>query len=218
MTARVLLVDDQRVVRDGLALILENLPGVECVGAAEDGERAVALAAALQPDVVLMDLRMPGMDGVQATAMILDQCPSTRIVVLTTYSDDESIFAALRAGARGYLTKDCGSDEILRAIERVMAGEALLDPAVQSRVLESLTSIPMAGPPPRTSRHDPLTPREREVLSLIAAGMSNQDIAARLFVGEATVKTHVNRVFAKIGARDRAQAVAYAFRNGLAQP
>lgn len=217
MTARVLVVDDQRVVREGLALVLEHLPGIGCVGLAEDGARAVEMCRELVPDVVLMDLRMPVMDGVMATEVIRETLPSVQVIVLTTYSDDESVFAALRAGARGYLTKDAGSEEIARAIDRVVAGEALLDPAVQARLLDSLgaspSSMPDLGDPP-----DGLTRREAEVIALIADGLSNREIAERLFVSEATVKTHINRAFAKTGVRDRAQAVAYAYRTGLARP
>ena len=218
MSIRVLVVDDQRVVRDGLALMLQHLPGVECVGTAEDGQRAVERAEELRPQVVLMDLRMPVLDGVDATRRIRESMPEIGVIVLTTYRDDESVFAALRAGARGYLTKDAGADEIARAIERVAAGEALLDPAVQARLLDSLATDPPVAPRDPTALPDGLTPREREVLALIAGGLSNAEIAERLFVSEATVKTHINRAFAKTGVRDRAQAVAYAFRNGLASP
>jgi DNA-binding NarL/FixJ family response regulator len=218
MSIRVLVVDDQRVVRDGLALMLQHLPGVECVGTAEDGQLAVERAEELRPQVVLMDLRMPVLDGVDATRRIRESMPEIGVIVLTTYRDDESVFAALRAGARGYLTKDAGADEIARAIERVAAGEALLDPAVQARLLDSLATDPPVAPRDPTALPDGLTPREREVLALIAGGLSNAEIAERLFVSEATVKTHINRAFAKTGVRDRAQAVAYAFRNGLASP
>ena len=218
MTIRVLVVDDQRVVRDGLAMMLQHLQGIECVGTAEDGQRAVALAGELRPRVVLMDLRMPVLDGVAATRRIREESPDIDVIVLTTYRDDESVFAALRAGARGYLTKDAAPDEIGRAIERVAAGEALLDPAVQARLLDSLSAEPPATPRDPTALPDGLTPREGEVLALIAGGLSNTEIAEQLFVSEATVKTHINRAFAKTGVRDRAQAVAYAFRNGLASP
>ena len=218
MTARVLIADDQTIVRDGLAMILRQLPGIELVGAARDGAEAVALAAEHRPDVVLMDLRMPGVDGVEATRRIRADLPDVHVVVLTTYSDDESVFAALRAGARGYLTKDAGADEIARAIDRVRAGEALLDPSVQARLLDGLGRVSEPAPREPGRPPDGLTTREAEVLGLIAAGLSNAEIARRLFVSEATVKTHVNHAFAKAGVRDRAQAVAYAYRTGLARP
>ena len=217
MTARVLLVDDQRIVREGLSLLLGLLPDVELLGAAEDGEQALALVEAHRPDVVLMDLRMPRMDGVDATRRIRTEHPDVQVIVLTTYSDDESVFAALRAGARGYLTKDAGAEEIARAIARVHAGQAMLDPSVQARLLDGLGSS--LGPVPAPDRlPDGLTGREAEVLTLVAGGLSNSEIADRLVVSEATVKTHINRIFAKTGVRDRAQAVAYAYRSGLARP
>ncbi|WP_030167110.1 response regulator [Spirillospora albida] len=212
---RILVVDDQTVVREGLVLLLNLLPGIEVAGSAENGERAVALVEELRPDVVLMDLRMPRTDGVEATRRIKALRPEVEIVVLTTYADDESIFAALRAGARGYLTKDAGADEIARAVDAVRGGAAQLDPAVQRRLVEAVA----AGERPRRAHDglpDGLTRREAEVLALIARGRSNAEIAGELFIGEATVKTHINNLFAKAGLRDRAQAVTYAFRHGLA--
>ncbi|MFC4913488.1 response regulator [Actinomadura gamaensis] len=211
---RVVVVDDQTVVREGLVLLLELLPGLEVAGSAGDGEEALALVAREAPDVVLMDLRMPRMDGVEATAKMRELHPEVQVVVLTTYADDESIFAALRAGARGYLTKDAGADEIARAIEAVRGGHAQLDPAVQRRLVEAVAS----GEPRRTrdtGLPDGLTRREAEVLTLIARGRSNAEIARDLFISEATVKTHINNLFTKAGLRDRAQAVTYAFRNNL---
>jgi DNA-binding NarL/FixJ family response regulator len=209
---RVLVADDQRVVREGLATILSTLAGVEVVATAADGAEAVALALQHQPDVILMDLRMPGMDGIEATAAIRARSPGIKVVVLTTYADDESVFAALGAGAIGYLTKDAGRDDIGRAIHGALSGQAVLDQSVQARLLEAVQSRP-ARP---ASLPDGLTEREAEVLSLIANGRSNIEIAAQLYVGEATVKTHINRIFAKTASRDRAQAVAYAHRHGLA--
>jgi DNA-binding NarL/FixJ family response regulator len=208
---RVLIADDQRVVRDGLVTILGNLPGVSVVAAASNGVEAVSLADEHRPDVVLMDLRMPEMDGVEATAAIRAAHPAVQVVVLTTYADDESIIAALTAGAIGYLTKDAGRDDIHRALEAAFAGQTLLDPAVQTRLLEA------ARPRPQRAAElpDGLTERELEVLGLIGTGLSNQEIASRLFIAEVTVKTHVNRIFAKTHSRDRAQAAAYAHRNGL---
>lgn len=280
MTARVLVVDDQAVVRDGLVLLLGLLPDIEVVGSASDGEAALRLVADERPDVVLMDLRMPRVDGVEATRRIRTGFPDTQVVVLTTYTDDESVFAALRAGARGFLTKSADAEEIARAVTTVMNGDAQLDPGVQRRLLNTVTgggtappsvppSVPPAAPPagrpvetpaettgpaaapahrsrfaPRHTREarradrtpaggtstdagtagspvappDGLTPREAEVLRLIARGLSNAEIAATLFIGEATVKTHINNLFAKVRVRDRAQAVAYAYRTGLADP
>jgi DNA-binding NarL/FixJ family response regulator len=208
---RVLLADDQRVVRDGLAMLLELLPGVEVVGTAADGEEAVRLAVARAPDIVLMDLRMPRVDGIEATRRLAEARPQARVIALTTYADEPTVLGALRAGARGYLTKDAGADEIARAIEAVARGEAALDSAVQRHVV---TAVAEGADP--DALPDGLTPREAEVLTLIAEGLSNSEIAERLVVSPATVKSHVNRVFAKAGVRDRAQAVAYAYRNGLA--
>ena len=210
---RVVVVDDQTVVREGLVTLLETLPGIEVVGSAGDGEEAVDLVAEMSPEVVLMDLRMPRVDGVEATRRIRADHPRTQVVVLTTYADDESIVGALRAGAIGYLTKDAGRDHIGRALEAAAAGQAILDPTVQARLVD-VAALPGTGsgggPLP-----DGLTEREAEVLRLIAAGRSNAEIGSDLFVSEATVKTHVNRIFAKTGSRDRSQAVAYAHRHGF---
>jgi DNA-binding NarL/FixJ family response regulator len=212
---RVLVADDQTLVREGLVTLLGLIPGIEVAGVARDGEEAVRLAASLRPDVVLMDLRMPRLDGVEATRRLAAAGPTPRVVVLTTYADEESIFAALQAGALGYLTKDSGAGDIARAVRTVHAGQALLEPAVQRRLIESLRERPPAAPAPPPPAPDDLTPREVEVLGLIARGLSNGDIARRLFVSEATVKTHVNNIFSKAGVRDRAQAVRYAFDHGL---
>jgi DNA-binding NarL/FixJ family response regulator len=212
---RVLAADDQRVVREGLAMLLGLLPDVEVVGTAADGEEVLALAAELRPDVILMDLRMPRMDGVEATRRLRERDPAVKVVVLTTYADDRSVLDALRAGALGYLTKDAGAAEIQQALHRVAGGQAALDPAVQLHLVEAIADGQPPGPTPATLP-DGLTPREAEVLTLIAAGLSNAEIAERLVVSEATVKSHVNHMLAKIGARDRAQAVAYAYRRGLA--
>ncbi|MET8829767.1 response regulator transcription factor [Streptomyces sp. NPDC004610] len=218
-TARVVVADDQTVVREGIVMLLGLLPGIEVVGAAGDGEEAVRLVAALDPDVVLMDLRMPRCDGAEATRRIRAEHPRTQVVVLTTFGDDESLFPALSAGARGYLTKDAGGDEIVRAVRSVMSGEAGLSPAVQRRLLERLSEPqPEAAGPEPGEPPDGLTAREAEVLVLIADGLSNQEIARKLQVSLATVKTHINNLFAKTGMKGRAQAVRYAYRKGMVRP
>ncbi|MEV7392095.1 response regulator transcription factor [Streptomyces sp. NPDC091215] len=214
--ARVVVADDQTVVREGIVMLLGLLPGVEVVGAAGDGEEAVRLVAELAPDVVLMDLRMPRCDGVEATRRIRSEYPGTQVVVLTTFADDESLFPALRAGARGYLTKDAGGDEIVRAVESVLSGDAGLSPSIQRRLLERLSQPEPA--PAATEAPDGLTARETEVLVLIAEGLTNQEIARKLHVSTATVKTHINNLFAKTGLKDRAQAVRYAYGKGLVRP
>jgi DNA-binding NarL/FixJ family response regulator len=210
---RVLIADDQRVVREGLSMVLALMKGVEVVGAAADGAEAVTLVHAVRPDVVLMDLRMPRCDGVEATRRLRAEAPEVKVVVLTTYSDDRSVLDALRAGARGYLTKDAGSEQIREALWQVLDDHAVIDPAVQRHLVDAIAGEP--APPPEFP--DGLTRREAEVLSLMAGGLSNAEIAARLTISEATVKSHVNHLFAKIGARDRAQAVAYAFRHDLGE-
>ncbi|MFJ9899724.1 response regulator [Streptomyces sp. NPDC091280] len=216
--ARVVVADDQTVVREGIVMLLGLLPGIEVVGAAGDGDEAVRLVAELAPDVVLMDLRMPRCDGVEATRRIRADHPGTQVVVLTTFADDASLFPALHAGARGYLTKDAGGDEIVRAVHSVLSGDAGLSPSIQRRLLERLSdpepqSLSDPAEPP-----DGLTAREIEVLVLIAEGLSNQEIARKLHVSTATVKTHINNLFAKTGLKDRAQAVRYAYGKGLVRP
>lgn len=231
----VVVADDQSAVREGLVLLLGTLPGIEVAGEAADGDTAVSLVAEVRPQVVLMDLNMPGCDGVTATRRITSDHPGTRVVVLTTYADDDSIIGALQAGALGYLTKDATRAEIGRALEAAAAGQAVLDPDVQRRLLSAAARAaqtsasgapgdaggsvaPSAGPSGMVNADDELTPREAEVLRLIAAGQSNREIARTLFVSEATVKTHVNRIFAKTGSRDRAQATRYAYIHGYAEP
>ena len=221
---RVLLADDQRVVREGLGSLLGLLDGIELVGTAADGEEAVALAARHDPDVVLMDLRMPRVDGIEAIRRLTARGERPRAIALTTYADDASVLGALRAGARGYLTKDAGAEEIRAAVVAVARGDAALDPAVQHHVVAALSAGaagPAAGAAPGDGPEelpDGLTPREAEVLALIAEGLTNTEIADRLVVSAATVKSHVNHIFAKAGVRDRAQAVVYAYEHGLAEP
>jgi DNA-binding NarL/FixJ family response regulator len=223
---RVLVADDQRVVRDGLVLLLGLLPQVEVVGTAANGEEAVDQATTQRPDVVLMDLRMPRCDGVEATRRLRERAPAIKVIVLTTYADDRSVIEALRAGARGYLTKDAGAAEIRQALQQVVSGQAVIDPSVQHHLVDAIAVAPAAAGPGGSTPAaaagqqapplpDGLTPREAEVLALIAEGLSNAEIATRLVVSEATVKSHVNHLLAKIGARDRAQAVGYAYRHGL---
>jgi DNA-binding NarL/FixJ family response regulator len=214
----VVVADDQSAVREGLVLLLGTLPGIAVIGEAEDGEAAVEAVGTKNPQVVLMDLNMPRCDGVEATRRIRASHPQTQVVVLTTYSDDDSIIAALQAGALGYLTKDATRAEIGRAVLAAAAGQAVLDPAVQQRLLSAAARAPAAAPAGSAPADDDLTPREAEVLRLIAAGKSNREIARALFVSEATVKTHVNRIFAKTGSRDRGQAVHYAYTRGYAAP
>ena len=214
---KVLIADDQGVIREGLAMVLALLPDVEVIGAAADGQVAVDLADELRPDIVLMDLRMPRCDGVAATRLLHKQLPDTKVIVLTTYADDQSVIEALRAGARGYLTKDASSAEIYQAMQQVLDDRAVIDPAVQHHLVDVIaTGTPGQSRPGLATLPGGLTPREAEVLQLIAAGMSNGEIAAHLVVSEGTVKSHINHLLAKIGARDRAQAVSYAYQHGLA--
>jgi len=220
MTIRVLIADDQPIVRDGLAMLLGLLDDVEIVATAADGVEAVERAASERPDIVLMDLRMPRLEGAEATRQILAARPQTRVLVLTTYADDEFLFPALQAGAHGYLTKEATAEEIDQAIRALAAGRTHLDPAVQQRLVAAV--LDQTLPPddsasvPSRDVPDELTRRELEVLKLIAAGLSNREIADSLVLSNATVKTHINRIFSKTGSRDRAQAVRYAYRHGLA--
>jgi DNA-binding NarL/FixJ family response regulator len=219
---RVVLADDQRLVRESLGTLLGLLDGIELVASAADGEEALALAERHRPEVMLMDLRMPRLDGIEATRRLREHHPEVRVIALTTYADDESVLGALRAGARGYLTKDAGSEDIRTAILTVAAGDAALDPAVQHHVVTALADIPKTrsdgGAPTDACLPDELTPREGEVLTLIAEGLTNAEIAERLSVSPTTVKSHINHLFAKAGLRDRAQAVNYAYSTGIARP
>jgi DNA-binding NarL/FixJ family response regulator len=204
MTVRVLVADDQAIVRDGLVTVLSLVADFEIVGEASDGAQALALADELEPDVVLMDLRMPVLDGTQATARILAAHPGIAVLVLTTFADDDSILGALRAGARGYLTKDAGRSDLEAAIRSVSQGQSTFAPEVGALLIGRIADTPR----PAAERFPTLTAREAEVVDLIAEGLSNGEIAARLFVSVATVKTHVNAVFAKLAVRDRAQLIA----------
>jgi DNA-binding NarL/FixJ family response regulator len=213
---RVVIADDQTAVREGLELLLGLLDDVEVVGAAGDGDEAVRLVAAHDADVALLDLRMPRCDGVAATVRIRAEHPRTQVVILTTYAEDVDIMGALNAGALGYLTKDAGRVQIAGAIRAAAAGQGVLDPQVQQRLLAAAVLGRPTTAAPAEASPDGLTARESEVLTLIASGLSNREIATRLFLSEATVKSHINRLFAKTGVRDRAQAVQYAYRHGLA--
>ncbi|AXB46579.1 response regulator [Amycolatopsis albispora] len=209
---RVIVADDQQAVREGLAALLGMAGDVLVTGTAANGRQVLdLLAAGTEADVVLMDLRMPVLDGVEATTRISAEHPGVAVVVLTTYADDDSIGGALRAGARGYLTKDAGRTEIASALRCAAAGQSAFDPAVTQRLVEAFE----AGPPVSRVPPDRLTAREAEVLGLIGGGLTNAEIAAKLFIGETTVKTHINNAFAKIGVRNRAEAVRYAYRHEL---
>jgi DNA-binding NarL/FixJ family response regulator len=216
VTIRVLVVDNEELVRTGLRLILDAEPDIGVVGTASDGRQAVAEVRRLCPDVVLMDIRMPGLDGLEATRRILTEpdVPPCKVVILTTFDVDEHVYEALRAGASGFLLKDVPADQLAHAIRVAAAGEALLAPSVTRRLIAAFARPTAPAPVPVAGLGD-LTPREVEVLTLLAEGLSNAEIATRLFVGEATVKTHVARILTKLGVRDRVQAVIAAFRSGL---
>lgn len=214
LPVRVVVADDQAAVREPLAAVLDLPADIEVVAAVSDGSQVLATVAAHAVDVVLMDLRMPGMDGIEATQRLAEEYPEVAVVVLTTFADDESILAALGAGARGYLTKNSGRQDIVRAIRAAAAGQSVLDSAVQDRLLATLRT-PVSTPQDTPEGLPDLTPREREVLALIGQGLPNRAIAERLFVSEATVKTHINNLFAKAGIRDRADAVRRAIAAGL---
>jgi DNA-binding NarL/FixJ family response regulator len=217
VTIRVVLVDDEAMVRVGLRMVLSAEPDVEVVGEAADGAQAVDAVLAGEPDVVLMDVRMPHVDGLEGARRVLAARPETKVVILTTFDEDEHVAAALRAGVSGFLLKVSPPEQLVAAVRTVAGGGGLLDPAVTLRVIESFASAP-ATPREQGRLLAELTEREREVLRLVARGLSNAEIAARLYLGEATVKTHVSRVLAKLGVRDRVQAVALAYEGGLVRP
>ncbi|GIE28416.1 DNA-binding response regulator [Actinoplanes italicus] len=217
MPIRVLLADDQPLVRAGLAMLLRAEPDVEVVAEAGDGAAAVELTRSVRPDVIIMDVRMPGMDGVAATRQLTEEDSTARVLILTTYHVDEAVYGALRAGASGFVLKDAAPQELVAAVRALAAGEAWLDPAVTRNLLDDLTSRPEpAAPSPAVLAK--LTSREQEVLVLMAYGLSNREIAEHLVVGDATIKTHVARVLMKLGLRDRTQAVVAAYQSGLVRP
>jgi len=221
MTVRVLLVDDQPLMRVAFTLVLDSQPDLTVAGEAEDGAEAVRLAVEHQVDVVLMDVRMPGMDGIEATRRIVEQCPETRVLILTTFDLDEYAFAGLRAGASGFLLKNARPDELLSAIRLVAAGDAVIAPRITRRLLDTFASqLPADGGNRARAEQavEALTARERSVLVQIARGLSNAEVAAELCLAEATVKTHVSRILTKLGLRDRVQAVVFAYENRLVLP
>ncbi|MDH6131875.1 DNA-binding NarL/FixJ family response regulator [Kitasatospora sp. MAA4] len=221
MTIRVLLVDDQPLLRVAFTLVLDSQSDMAVTGEAGDGAEAVRLAAAQRPDVVLMDVRMPGMDGIEATRRIVEHCPDTKVLILTTFDLDEYAFAGLRAGASGFLLKNAQPDELLSAIRSVAAGDAVVAPRITRLLLDTFAShLPTDGGGLARGEQaiEALTARERSVLVQVARGLSNSEVAAELYLAEATVKTHVSRILLKLGLRDRVQAVVFAYENRLVRP
>ncbi|GGL28851.1 response regulator [Planomonospora parontospora] len=219
MTIRVLLADDEPLLRMAFTMVLDAQPDMEVVGEAGDGAEAVRLARRLRPDVVLMDVRMPGTDGIEATGRIVRNRRQTRVLILTTFDLDEYAFAGLKAGASGFLLKNALPEELLAAIRSIASGDAVVSPRITRRLLENFAhGLPAGGAPPGDGRLELLTPREREVLIEVARGLSNTEIAAELHLAEATVKTHLGRILAKLELRDRVQAVVFAYENRLVHP
>ncbi|MEU7373334.1 response regulator transcription factor [Streptomyces albidoflavus] len=216
MTVRVVLVDDQPLVRSGLRVLMADAPDIDVVGEAGTGAEAVQLVRDTKPDVAVMDIRMPGMDGIEATGLITAAAGATRVLVLTTFDDDEYIYGALRAGASGFLVKDMALDDILGAIQVVAAGDALIAPSITRRLIAEFAARPEPAPHPRAVGN--ITEREREVLTLVGRGMSNSEIAGHLHISVATAKAHVARLFTKLEARDRVHLVITAYETGLVVP
>ncbi len=216
---RVLIVDDQALARTGLRMVLEVEPDLVVVGEATDGEEAVAMAASTAPDVILMDVRMPHMDGLEATRRIVrEDEPGPQVLVLTTFDLDEYVYEALLAGASGFVLKDIPPEQLVEAIHVVASGDALLAPTITRRLIEEFVRRPPEVARPRPRELDQLTPREAEIMRYVAKGLSNAEIAAQAYVSEPTVKTHIARILMKLGLRDRVQVVVYAYEHGLAQP
>jgi len=212
---RIVIADDQASVREGLVLLLGGLPDIDVVGAAADGEQALALVAAHEPDAILLDLHMPVLDGVSTTRRLAAEHPGVAVVVLTTYADDRSVLDALHAGARSYLTKDADRTHIAQALQAAAGGLTVIDPRVHATLLAATAAAPEPAPGPSAPAPDDLTPREVEILGLIARGLTNPEIAARLYLSNHTIKTHISRIFAKTGSRDRAAAIGYAHRHDI---
>jgi DNA-binding NarL/FixJ family response regulator len=216
MTVRVVLADDQPLVRAGLRVLIADTPGIDVAGEAGTGAQAVQLVRDVCPDVVVMDIRMPGMDGIEATRMITADSATTRVLVLTTFDDDDYVYASLRAGASGFLVKDMALEDILTAIRVAAAGDALIAPGVTRRLIKEFAGRP--GPAPQQREVEGITEREREVLALVGRGMSNGEIAAHLYISQATAKAHVARLLTKLSARDRVHLVITAYEAGLVSP
>jgi DNA-binding NarL/FixJ family response regulator len=215
---RIVIADDQTLVRDGFRMILDAQDDIEVVGEATDGLEAVACTRELRPDVVLMDIRMPGRDGLEATREVLRESPQTHVLILTTFDLNEYVYQAMKAGASGFLLKDIPRSQLIEGIRTVAAGDALLAPAITRRLIEQFVRRPPASVRPAPPALEALTPREREVLELVARGRSNTEIATGLYVSEATVKTHVAHALRKLGLRDRVHAVVFAYESGLIEP
>ncbi|TDI49597.1 MAG: response regulator transcription factor [Acidobacteria bacterium] len=216
MTISVVIADDEALIRSGLQLMLESQPDLRVVAETDNGHDAVDLASSLRPDVILMDIQMPRLSGIDATRRVTSRDNPTRVIMLTTFGDDENIYDALQAGASGFLLKDSRPEEVINAIRAVAAGDALLSPAVTKRLVDQFVAT--TSRPEFSDRYEFLTDREKEVLSLVAEGLSNQEIADRLFVSFSTAKTHVSNVLTKLGLRDRVHAVIFAYQHGLVEP